>query len=117
MPGTSKDAAPVLDDAEAGRRRQLLATLQAALAELGIQSTLARKHRLVLRFTDGLAGPNGLTDPQLFVFTESGTAKITTNGTAYQLNGGQELPAANPAAAAAIISRSHKIRSAHLNHP
>ena len=106
MPATSQDAAPVLDDAEADSRRLLLARLQAALADLGIQSTLARKHRLVLRHTDGVAGPNGLTDPQLYVFAEDGQAKITTNGTVYRLSGGQELPAAEPTAAATIISRS-----------
>jgi hypothetical protein len=106
MPATSRNAASILDDAEADSRRLLLAILQAALAELGVQSTLARKHRLVLRYSDGIAEPHGLTDPQLYVFTESGQAKVTTNGTAYQLTGGQELPAANPAAAAAIISRS-----------
>jgi hypothetical protein len=105
MPAASQDAAPVLDDAEADSRRLLLARLQAALANLGIQSTLARKHRLVLRYTDGVAGPNGLTDPQLHVFAEDRQAKITTNGTIYQLDGGQELPASDPTAAATVISR------------
>lgn len=106
MPATPQNTTPVLDDAEASRRELLLARLQAALAELGVQCTLARKHRLVLRYADGAAGPSGLTDPQLYVFTEPGPAKISTDGAVYQLSDGQNLPAADPTAAAAIISRS-----------
>jgi hypothetical protein len=106
MPATTQNTTPILDDAEAGRRMLLLAQLQTALAELGFQCTLARKHRLVLRYTDGVAGPNGLTEPQLYVFTEPGPATVTTDGVVYQVSDSQKFPAANPTAAAAMISRA-----------
>lgn len=114
MPATPQNTMPILDDAEASRRELLLTRLQAALAELGVQCTLARTHRLVLRYAEGVSGPNGLTDPQLYVFTEPGPAKVTTDGAAYQLSDGQNLSAANPAAAAAIISRPMEPRRPHL---
>jgi hypothetical protein len=101
----SSAGTPVLENTEAERRRLLLAELQTALAGLGIHSTLARKHRLVLRYSDGAAGRNGLTDPQLFVFAESGTTTVATDGSVYKLRDGQEFPAADPAAAAVIICR------------
>lgn len=104
MTATPQDAAPILDDAEAGSRRELLAMLQAALADLGIASILARKHRLVLRYADGLAGPNGLTDPELHVLGPATIRVITTDGTAYQLGSTRECPAADPAAAATLIA-------------
>jgi hypothetical protein len=73
------ESRPVLDDAEAHRRLLLLTALKVSLADLGIASTLARKHRLVLRYTDGIAGPNGLTDPELHVFAPA-RCVATTEG-------------------------------------
>jgi hypothetical protein len=106
MPTTPQNTTPILDDAEAARRLLLLAQLKTALADLGFQCTLARKHHLVLRYADGVAGPNGLTDPQLYVFTEPAPAKVTTDGVVYQVSDSQKFPAANPTAAAAVISRA-----------
>jgi hypothetical protein len=94
----------VLDNDEAARRTLLLSELQAALAALGVQSIRARRHRLVLRYNDPPPlMPSGPTDPTLHVFTPAGTRVATTDGTAYRLDDGQELPAADPTAAAAAI--------------
>jgi hypothetical protein len=92
----------VLDDAEAHRRLLVLAALQASLADLGIASTLARKHRLVLGYTDGTAG---LTDPELHVLGPGQVLVATTDGTVYRLGSAREYPADDPAAAAMLISR------------
>lgn len=99
------ESRPVLDDAEAHRRLLLLAALKVSLADLGIASTLARKHRLVLRYTDGIAGPNGLTDPELHVFAPARIRVATTDGAVYRLGSVREYPAADPVAAATLISR------------
>jgi hypothetical protein len=97
---------PVLEDAEAERRRLLLARLQSVFLELGIECMLARNHKLVLRYSDGAAGPNGLTDPALWVFLPSGTVTITTDGADYQLDDSREFPVADTSAAAAAICQS-----------
>jgi hypothetical protein len=104
MSAAHQNTTPILDDGDAAFRRLLLDQLQVALAELGIHSTLARRHRIVLRYTDGVAGPSGLTDPQLYVLAEPGSVTVTTDGTTYQLSHGQKLEAADPSAAAAIIN-------------
>jgi hypothetical protein len=99
---------PVLEECEATRRVLLLSELQAALAAFGVQSIRASRHRLVLRYSDPpplmRSGP---TDPTLHVFTPAGTRVATTDGTVYRLDDGQEYPAADPAAAAAAICRTH----------
>jgi hypothetical protein len=98
---------PVLTEDEATRRVVLLGDLQAALAGIGVPSVLARNHRLVLRwYSSGPFGPSGLTDPELYVFASSGTSVATTDGTAYHLAGVRTCPAADPAAAAAVV-RDH----------
>ena len=51
----------------------LLTELQAALSGLGIQCVLARRHRLVLRYTENPVPPSGRTDPTLHVFAPAGT--------------------------------------------
>ena len=103
--GTTGESPPVLDDAEAHRRLLLLAALKSSLADLGIASTLARNHRLVLRYSDGIAGPNGLTDPELHLLGPTQARIATTDGTTYRLGSSPEYPAADPAAAAALIAR------------
>jgi hypothetical protein len=107
---TSQPAQPrprILTQDEATLRLRLLAELQTTLAGQGIRCVLARTHRLVLRWrTSGPFGPCGLTDPQLHIFTPAGTTIATTDGTAYHLASGQDCPAADPAAAAALI-RGH----------
>lgn len=70
--------------------------------DLGIASILARKHRLVLRYTDGIAG---LTDPELHILGPAQIRVATTDGTVYRLASAREYPTADPAAAAALISR------------
>ena len=95
----------ILSDSEADRRKALLADLQAALAELGCQSVLARTHRLVLRSADGITEPSGPTNPRLHVIQPGRTCVITTDGTAYNLPGSQTCPAADPATAATTVAR------------
>jgi hypothetical protein len=96
--------APILDDAEAARRLLALTYLQAALIESGIQSTLARNHRLILRYSEKAPlEPSGQTDPRLHIFLPDETRTVTTDGTSYLLDDGHAIPAADPAAAAALI--------------
>jgi hypothetical protein len=104
-PGTS--SSPVLDEADADRQALTLSELQAALSALGVRSIRARYHRLVLRYNDPPPlPPSGPTSPLLHVFGPDRTRVATTDGTVYRLDDGQELPAADPAAAAATIRRS-----------
>jgi hypothetical protein len=96
-------AAPVLDSAEAARRVLALTYLQSALAETGIQSTLARNHRLVLRYSEkGPHAPSGQTDPRLHIFLPAETRTVTTDGTNYLLDNGHAIPIEDPAAAVLI---------------
>jgi hypothetical protein len=96
--------APILDDAEAARRLLALTYLQADLTESGIQSTLARNHRLILRYSESaLPPPSGQTDPRLYIFLPDGTCTATTDCTSYLLDDGHAIPTADPAAAAALI--------------
>jgi hypothetical protein len=96
--------APILDDAEAARRLLALTYLQAALTESGVQTTLARNHRLILRSSEKAPlEPSGQTDPRLYIFLPDGTRTATTDGTSYLLDNGHAIPAADPAAAAALI--------------
>ncbi len=101
----TSESRPVLDDAEAQHRLLFLAALKASLADLGVASILARKHSLALRYTDGIAGPNGLTDPELHVLGPPQIRVATTDGAVYRLVGSREYPVADPAAAATLISR------------
>jgi hypothetical protein len=97
---------PVLDEAEAGHRRSLLAELHEMLAAQGIRSILARNHRLVLRYDKTPYEPSGLTDPALHIFTDEGTTIATTDGTAYLFTTGQRSVASDPTAAVALITGS-----------
>lgn len=97
------DPTPILTDAETASRMLLLAELQAALRDLGIQCVLARNHRLVLRDrAERPFKPSGLTDPQLFVFLPSGCQHVTTDGVSYRL-GSDQFPVRESAAAAVAI--------------
>ncbi len=99
----------ILGQAEASRRMLLLAELQSALAGLGVRGVLARKHRLVLLYNRSQCEPSGLTDPQLHIFAPSGIGLATTDGSAYILSSGEQVPASDPGAAAAAIVRGHRI--------
>jgi hypothetical protein len=106
---TSPDATgePILDQAEAARRKLVLAELQAALAQLGTRSVLAGNHRLVLRYNDPPPQlPSGPTNPALHILAPGRTRTATTDGTTYQLDDGQHHPASDPAAAATAISHT-----------
>lgn len=94
----------ILSPAEAGRRLEALAALQAGLAAAGVRCLLARKHRLVLRYNSGPLEPSGLTDPQLHIFTPGGKDTATTDGLVYRLASGKEFPADDPSAATAQIT-------------
>ena len=101
---SSPSPRPVLTQSEASRRLLKLAGLQTALTNLGVRSVLARHRRLVLRWhSAGPFGPSGPTDPELHIFTPAGTTVATTDGTVYHLLAGQQGPAADPVAAAALI--------------
>jgi hypothetical protein len=96
--------APVLAEAEVARRQLQLADLRAALASASIDSALAGRHRLVLRYqAEGPCEPSGPTDPQLHVFLAGGKVVVTTDGMMYHLPGGVTSPASDSAGAAAIL--------------
>ena len=94
---------PILGEAEADRRMFLLAQLHAALEAQQFHCVLARKHRLVLRYSTLQREPSGLTDPELHAFGQDSTDIITTDGTTYTLASGQQYPTADPDAAARKI--------------
>jgi hypothetical protein len=94
---------PILSDSEADSRLRLLAELRAELSALGVESVLARNHRLVLRYNAVPLDPSGLTDPQLHIFTAEGKRVATTDGMVYRLDRGGEFPAGDAAAAATLI--------------
>src|SRR5260370_33674505 len=94
----TSESRPVLDDAEAQHRLLFLAALKASLADLGVASILARKHSLALRYTDGIAGPNGLTDPELHVLGPPQIRVATTDGAVYRLRRPRENPLPPPPA-------------------
>lgn len=93
----------VLEKNVVDRRLLLLAGLQEAWQGLGVHGVLTRNHRLVLRYENGGPyEPSGLTDPQLHVFLPAGAQHVTTDGANYWL-AGQQVPARDPAAAAAAV--------------
>jgi hypothetical protein len=100
----------ILLPAEAERRRILLSKLQSALAAHGLDSVLARNHRLILHGDRSTWAPSGLgltdsglTDPQLRIFHPGGTDIATTDGTTYKLASGDQYPGGDSAAVAALI--------------
>ena len=93
----------ILTPRYAAARMALLAELQTALTGLGVQCVLARRHRLVLRYTDKPVSPSGLTDPTLHVFALGGTHTVSTDGTTYRPSAGEEIPADDPPAVAAAL--------------
>ena len=94
---------PILDDAEIAKRKDLLAGLQAALAESGIQCRLAGRQRLVLRYAEEPPHtPSGPTDPSLFVLGSASTV-VTTDGHRFRLRNGRQVPVGDLAAVAAAI--------------
>jgi hypothetical protein len=109
LPATAAGAcldSPVLDEPEADRRALMLAELQAALTTFDVSTVLARRHRLVLRYSDPPPlAPSGPTSPTLHIFAPDGTRTATTDGSVYQLEDGRTFPVGNPAAAAAAICR------------
>lgn len=104
---------PILANAEASRRRALLAELQAALAAQQIQSVLARNRTVILQFNDERHQPSGLTDPQLYIFAPDGTDIATTDGITYHFTSGKTYPTCDPAGAVIAI-RSDQRRAARL---
>lgn len=56
----------------------------------------------MLRYNATSPEPSGMTDPALHIFTPDGTSIATTDGSTYNLPGGQASPVSDPAAAAAI---------------
>jgi hypothetical protein len=102
-PGASLDS-PVLDEPEADRQALMLAELQAALTALDVNTVLARRHRLVLRYSDPPPlAPSGPTSPTLHIFAPDGTRTATADGSVYQLDDGRTFPISDPATAAAAI--------------
>jgi hypothetical protein len=97
----------ILTQAEVAGRMLLLAELQVALAALGVQSVLARNHRLVLRSSRGPCAPSGLTNPHLHIVTPDGSNIATTDGSTYSFASGQVCPANDPEAVATIVRENH----------
>lgn len=94
---------PILAKEEASRRAALLSDLHGALAAQGVNSTVVRRHRLVLEGAGTKCAPSGPADPQLHVFTPCGTSIVTTNGRTYLLSSGRACPADDPAQAARTL--------------
>lgn len=110
MPENRQHGAVILSQAEATRRMELLAVLQAALETSGIRCRLAGRRRLVLRYAHGPYEPSGMTNPQLNIFVPGGTEVATTDGLLYRLRSGAEL-FAEASSAAATISSMHSVSS------
>lgn len=108
LPDSTRPLSPILDEPEAARRKLLLAELQIALAQSGVQCVLAGNHRLVLRYNQVPLDPSGLTNPTLHILAQGWTRTATTDGTIYRLDTGEEFPASSPAAAAARICSSSR---------
>ncbi len=104
--GTVTSNSPILGTDEVDRRMGALASLQSALEELGVDSVLTRRHRIVLRYSESPCPPSGLTDPELRIFIAGRQALATTDGACYRLGSRQQFPVSNPAAAAAGICES-----------
>jgi hypothetical protein len=103
--GASLDS-PVLDEPEADRQALMLAELQAALTELDVNTVLARRHRLILRFSHpSPLAPSGPTSPTLHIFAPDGTRTAMADGSVYQLDDGRTFPLGDPATVAAAICR------------
>jgi hypothetical protein len=96
-------ATPILDDAEAARRKLLLAELQAALAQSSVRCLLAGRQRLVLRYSESPPhAPSGPTDPALHIVSPVPDI-VTTDGTSYRLKDGRELPVGEVATVVAAM--------------
>lgn len=99
---------PVLSDNDAALRMRLLAALHDALDGRGIQSLLARTHRLVLRYNESPCPPSGLTNPILHIFMPGGMVAVTTDGRWYVLPGSSRCNVSDPAAAADAVALAHR---------
>jgi hypothetical protein len=92
-----------LEGGEVMKRKALLAGLQAALSEAGLECKLAGRRRLVLRYSEPPPhAPSGPTDPVLFIFGPAPDA-VTTDGHLFRLRDGRELPADDLAAVVAAV--------------
>ena len=113
----SENVQPILASSEVVKRKALLAELRAALDEAGIESRLAGRRRLVLRYTERPPhAPSGLIDPMLFVFGAAQDA-VTTDGDFFRLRDGQELPVGDLAAVVAAISGVLEPTASSVSHP
>jgi hypothetical protein len=104
---------PILSESDAASRATLLAELQVTLTDLGIRCVLARRQRLVLRFNLVPQPASGRTDPALYIFTPGGTRVVTTDGSVYRLDSGQEFAVADPVAAVSAICMCGDLPPAH----
>jgi hypothetical protein len=97
----------ILKDDEAERQRQLLVQLKAALAEIGVQSIVARNHHLGLPTEYAqVRGACGLKPPILFVgAADDGVIRVQVSDRSYVLATGQSFPAGDTKTAAQEISR------------
>lgn len=107
-PSQAPSSTSILRPAEAERRLVLLSKLQSALAAHGLNSLLARNHRLILHGDRSTSAPSGLTDPQLHIFLPEGTDIATTDGSTYQLASGDQHLGGDPAAVAAVIRHGRR---------
>ncbi len=96
--------APILHEGEVSRRMHLLAELRQALSATGVESVLARNHRLILRYSESPCAPSGLTDPTLHILGGGHEGIVTTNGAVYSLPGDRQCPVSHPAQAALTIA-------------
>lgn len=87
-------------------RMLLLAELKAELDHIEVRAVLARNHRLTLRYNAPGHQPCGMTNPAMHVFTPMGLRKVTTDGTCFRLDSGEEFPVGHADEAATQITHA-----------
>ncbi len=109
----------ILKDGEAERQRQLLVQLKAALADVGVQSIVARNHHIGLPTEYAhVSGACGLKPPILFVrAADDGVVRVQVSDRSYVLATGQSFPAGDTETAAQEISSLVKASPANRSLP
>jgi hypothetical protein len=109
----------ILKDDEAERQRQLLVALKAALADVGVQSIVARNHHIGLPTEYAhVSGACGLKAPILFVrAADDSVIRVQVSDRTYVLATGQSFPAGDTETAAREISSLLKTSPANRSLP
>lgn len=92
----------ILVSGEADRRKVMLARLQEALAEQGVESVVAGRHSLTLHGA-GPGQPSRPADPELHVLGPDRHHIVTTDGWYYRFADNRMHPADDPRGAAGCV--------------